>query len=606
MPDQETEAQHAAIKHIGDVIAKGESYGGDYGAWNAGTYKDGQGKSHIDHQGKGRDMSNLTVDQVISAGRDNKNPHDANRVFASGKYQITAGTLLDAKQRGGIDGNARYTNAEQDEIFEKFLLGPKKTPHAYTYIRAGEGTMDQAMWDVANEWRSVEVPNGMHRLGAPQTSDGRYCMDDGNAAREDSGTQIAAAVEAARVAFGGKGSASQLTAPASPHPRKGKQRTLRTTKPEPANQEPRTTQAPQPLEPKRAEPKDAEGYRGYELTGSVGRRGENHHDDVLAVQTRLAFFGIYTAADGTYGPSTQHAIDAFQKPFGIHDGLIEVGKKTAKEVFSGEVTVSASITGVAGSTTPSPRTESQTQQAPAQPSLTASSNSSLDELVAQDRLTTFEVAHARGLIAGLPAAERARYYTALQAKTAYVNERTSKSKNADGTMADKPGKGGMCNLSSLAMCCEYLGIPNPHPEMLYQDALERVRVENHYGARTEADGGWAKVAEKVGAHHQFLAQDGAHPRAWWHGTVGVTLAAGKSVMVSIGGHIVRIQAVTEAGVVVDDPFGHSKMLAGAGKKAHSWKQGINTETTSKGEDITWDWEGVEPHVFHWICAFARN
>ena len=80
------------------------------------------------------------------------------------------------------------------------------------------------------------------------------------------------------------------------------------------------------------------------------------------------------------------------------------------------------------------------------------------------------------------------------------------------------------------------------------------------------------------------------------------LAAGEAVMLSIDGHICRLQAVTDAGLVADDPFGHSTLGKGASR---GWA-GTNVKgdaTSNKGEDITWPWSEVEIHAMLWIAWF---
>ena len=84
-------------------------------------------------------------------------------------------------------------------------------------------------------------------------------------------------------------------------------------------------------------------YHGHKLSGSVGRGGDNRKADVIAVQNRLRFSAIDTGSiDGAIGPITLAAIGEFQRHFlRKPDGLIEVGKKTAKELFSGKTEVTS-------------------------------------------------------------------------------------------------------------------------------------------------------------------------------------------------------------------------------------------------------------------------
>lgn len=124
----------------------------------------------------------------------------------------------------------------------------------------------------------------------------------------------------------------------------GKSQTNEATKekPETTEQKPETTE--QKPKAKSTKPDryeyEPDRYRGHALTGSVGRGGENHRADVIAVQNRLRFSAIDTGAiDGAMGPITLAAINEFQRHFIKSDGLIEVGKKTARELFSGKTEV---------------------------------------------------------------------------------------------------------------------------------------------------------------------------------------------------------------------------------------------------------------------------
>ncbi len=73
--------------------------------------------------------------------------------------------------------------------------------------------------------------------------------------------------------------------------------------------------------------------RPFELSGSVGRGGKNHPDDVQMVQTALnrrANAGL--EADGKFGPDTIQAIIDFQRALGQSrpDGRVEPGRGTAR------------------------------------------------------------------------------------------------------------------------------------------------------------------------------------------------------------------------------------------------------------------------------------
>jgi len=143
--------------------------------------------------------------------------------------------------------------------------------------------------------------------------------------------------------------------------------------------------------------------------------------------------------------------------------------------------------------------------------------------------------------------------------------------------------------------------------MAYPDALEKIRADNRMPARIDPRG-WGGVASHLGVKHEMIG-GGRHPRAWWSSTLEPQLRSGKSIMCSINGHIVRIQDVAPDGVVADDPFGHSKLGAGA---ARGWREANHKDATGRGgkrenagEDITWPWQEVEQHSFLWISTFSR-
>ena len=217
--------------------------------------------------------------------------------------------------------------------------------------------------------------------------------------------------------------------------------------------------------------------------------------------------------------------------------------------------------------------------------------------MAKPRLSDSEMDAARDLISALPdAGQRADYFVQLQSKVAYHSQRDNKSKSGDKTIGDV-----MCNLTSLSMCLEYLGVDNPYPEMQYEDALEKIRVE-HVGKPRTSSEGWGGVATYLGVQWGFVKGAGAHDKAWYDANVKPHLAAGEAVMLSIDGHICRLQAVTDAGLVADDPFGHSTLGKGASR---GWAStNVKGDAGSdKGEDITWPWSEVEIHAMLWIAWF---
>jgi len=358
---------------------------------------------------------------------------------------------------------------------------------------------------------------------------------------------------------------------------------------------------------------------GHIIASSVGVGGRNHVHDVGVVQDALARHGHSPGTiDSKLGPTTIDAIKSFQRGFlKVPDGRVDVDGATERHLI-GPVTTDATPTTETQSTptTVQPQSESQT---PEQPTPTAATqNGALRELMAKPRLTPEEIKRARQLIAAEPTTARGDLYDELQAKVIYFNQRenTSTGRLKDGSIGNLGDV--MCNLTALAMCLEYLGVPNPHPEMSYPDALEKVRRDKLPRAARTTEAGWGGVATALGVPHTALG-GGKRARSFWAGTVQAALRGGKSVMCSIEDHIVRIQDITDEGVVADDPFGRSKLLPGKTQRnspkgaltSHAWlgsnhKAGRNDGKQSNvGEDITWPWAEVETHHFLWIAAFGR-
>lgn len=227
----------------------------------------------------------------------------------------------------------------------------------------------------------------------------------------------------------------------------------------------------------------------------------------------------------------------------------------------------------------------------------------LAQLLAQDRLTPEQLAEARAEVAKLPPAERPKYYLQLQSKPAYQNQRDN------ATAKEKVKGGGTCNLTSVAMCLEYLGIPSPHPELAYDEALIKLALDQGFSDLTSHET-WRKVTAKLGVGMSTIQSGGQKaPRSFWESNVrDKHLGAGHSVLCSLDGHIVRVQAATDSGLVVDDPFGASRLTAGGYgfDKKNRGKDGADAKNdANEGEDHAWSWQEVEVHTFGFIYAFSR-
>jgi peptidoglycan hydrolase-like protein with peptidoglycan-binding domain len=327
------------------------------------------------------------------------------------------------------------------------------------------------------------------------------------------------------------------------------------------------------------------------------------YTDELIKQIQSA---IGAAPDGDFGPISARAAATWQAAHGLGaDGRVGPATLAAMGLATGGAPGAAPAAGGGSAAAPAapetaPAAPAAPETAPAAPETEAPAapvSGDLLTLMTKPQLSDEEIDMARELIAALPdAGQRADYFVQLQSKVAYHSQRDNQSKSGDKLIGDV-----MCNLTSLAMCLEYLGVDNPYPEMQYEDALEKIRVE-HVGKPRTTSEGWGGVATYMGVQWGFVKGAGAKGKDWYDSNVKPHLAAGEAVMLSIDGHICRLQAVAEDGLVADDPFGHSTLGRGG---ARGWA-GTNVKsssTSNKGEDITWPWADVERHAMLWIAWF---
>ena len=223
-------------------------------------------------------------------------------------------------------------------------------------------------------------------------------------------------------------------------------------------------------------------------------------------------------------------------------------------------------------------------------------------------LTPGEIKDVRDQINGLMDEDQKKeLYLELQTKVPYHNQR-----NNDQTqyIADR-----MCNLTSQAMCLEYLGISCPDPNMQFEDYLEQIRVDNNYGDRT-TQGARKKVAEHLGAcyFNETYGRTFSKEREDFEKFVLSKLESGCAVMLSIWpgckGHLVRLQGVANEGLIVDDPYGKVK-----GKTdGFDWREACNsggydtnsnTSEDTKGNDNFWKWSDIQDVTLKYVEVFCE-
>lgn len=248
--------------------------------------------------------------------------------------------------------------------------------------------------------------------------------------------------------------------------------------------------------------------------------------------------------------------------------------------------------------------------------------SSLDRLLGLSVFTpTYsidQINKVRDLIETQPAPTKANYYLELQEKVAYRNQRNNATMDSDGPAGDD-----MCNMTSLAMVLETVGIGKPkssseHKQrfkgapsisdeklsaMQYEDYIDLIR--KYYKLSRYDNVHIGRLAEHFGADWKLLPA-GYIEKSRWVAISKLHLAKGRGIIFSIHGHIVRLQGVANDGLIVDDPYGNVKLFSGSGANKYMW-EAKNAKDSSRiyGSNQVWPWSEVEAHKMLWIASVGR-
>ena len=242
------------------------------------------------------------------------------------------------------------------------------------------------------------------------------------------------------------------------------------------------------------------------------------------------------------------------------------------------------------------------QQSPGRPPMLEPD--ALAPMLEKDELSAEEIAKAREKIAKKPEEERGALYKALSSKVQYRNQRDNAAKYAKKD-SKKWGyaKGGdvMCNVTSMAMALNQLGIGADESKTQLEDQLDETMVEGKLGSRYDL-GGQRKTAAAMGAKVERVAtpnfKSGAKAEAFYtkrscrsSKRARRPPCRSRSAQAQLY-HIVRLEWVESTGLTIDDPFG--TIYA---KKNGVYSYETNDATTSegagaKGEDRSWSWDTV--------------
>lgn len=209
--------------------------------------------------------------------------------------------------------------------------------------------------------------------------------------------------------------------------------------------------------------------------------------------------------------------------------------------------------------------------------------------------------------------QKSELYLKLQEKVPYYSQRNNESLATKQDAANNPWlKEGapagdiMCNLTSQAMGLYYLGITKPCkdcPEECNQyeqmeDYLECIKETKKLGHR-----GLGLTREKILnlfniAIYEYKGHNKVFQKEEITNLLKPHLAKGDAVILSAFGHIVRLQAITDKGLIVDDPYGKVVDFSKGGATA-KYKKGKDDyrndkkSNDNKGDNNLWKWEDLE-------------
>ncbi len=253
----------------------------------------------------------------------------------------------------------------------------------------------------------------------------------------------------------------------------------------------------------------------------------------------------------------------------------------------------------------------------------------LKALLKKDRLPASDIRRARTLIESY-VSNKAGAYLKLQYMVNYQNQRDAQVKGYsrwEGTYGNWQNVGNeMCNLSSLGMGMLYMGITKDDvvakllawgyqgklPQQ-YDDLLELLRQEmakTKKGYANNPVGTFSRdvnttlktIAESFGLKVETNSSIGKRGQEWYKENILSELQKGNAAILSYRGHIVRIQDVTDKGIVVDDPFGKVEIKPGSAIKIPWDNKNNNSKDNARivGEDRVLPWSEVEAHGMYWV------
>ena len=224
-------------------------------------------------------------------------------------------------------------------------------------------------------------------------------------------------------------------------------------------------------------------------------------------------------------------------------------------------------------------------------------------------LTPTEIKDVREQIESLKNEEQKKeLYLKLQEKVKYVNQRTNTSEEYNTVKGESEKIGDvMCQLTCLSRCLEYLGISNPSNTLSFPDYLEKVHKDKFNSYERESHELWIKIANEFDVEGKYIPGVDIKTNLNKSELTKILLPKlnnGYAVILSIkrsdgtSGHIVRLQSVTDKGLIVDDSYGKEDPLKRWNYPTDKLSYWIEYNSTSDsgssvGDNNLWEWDKIE-------------
>jgi hypothetical protein len=157
---------------------------------------------------------------------------------------------------------------------------------------------------------------------------------------------------------------------------------------------------------------------------------------------------------------------------------------------------------------------------------------------------------------------------------------------------------------------EYLGIACPNGSMQFEDYLEELRRSKSFEHRGDYKSR-QKLATEVGAKCEQI-EINSNERNVITSKLKGHLEKGHAVLISAfsspKGHIVRLQAITDDGLIVDDPYGKVQNFTERENGGFGYSGGKNSTDDSaiQGSNNLWTWADVADTIIKYAEIYSLD